>query len=271
MSFKENQGIKYFQFDSFKDLPIFHAVMTRHGGFSKPPFDSLNTGGTVGDDPLDVLKNHQKIFETLGYDYSSRFDVWQVHGTDIICTDSPRPPDSHHVKADGILTDQHNVTLFMRFADCVPILIFDPEKTVIGLVHAGWQGTVHRVVQAAVEKMICCYDSKPRSLVVGIGPAICADCYEVGQEVYHSFESTFGAEANQFFYARQNRLHLDLSKANSKILKDIGVEKIENANICTACHPDDWYSHREQKGITGRFGVIMSLDLSREKELENNR
>lgn len=265
MGFKENQGIKYYQFDSFQDLPIFHAVMTRHGGFSKPPYDSLNTGGTVGDDPLNVLKNHQKIFDVLGYDYCSRFDVWQVHGTEIICTDKPRHLDSPHEKADGILTDQHHVTLFMRFADCVPILFFDPDNTVIGIVHAGWQGTVQRVVQAAVEKMIVTYGSNPKSLFVGIGPAICSDCYEVGEDVYHSFKAAFGDETDQFFYTNQSRLHLDLGKANSKILMDIGVERIENANICTACHPDDWYSHRRQKGNTGRFGVIMSLDSPGEK------
>lgn len=261
MSFTENQGIKYFQFECFKSLPFFHAILTRRGGFSKPPYDSLNTGGTVGDDPDNVLKNHQKIFDVLGYDYSSRFDVWQVHGTEIICTDSPRPQGSPHKKADGILTDQHNVTLFMRFADCVPILIFDPDNIVLGLVHAGWQGTVNRVVQAAVEKMMFTYGSTPKSLLVGIGPSICADCYEVGQEVYDSFTAAFGDEGDQFFFTNQDRLHLDLCQANSKILRDIGVEQIAKANICTACHPDEWYSHRGQKGKTGRFGVIMSLDL----------
>ena len=123
MGFVDKNGLRYFQFDIFQGQPFFHAVLTRHGGVSRPPYDSLNTGGTVGDDPQAVLRNHEIIYRTLGYDYDSRFDVWQVHGTKIMCADSPRPPDTPHPKADGILTDKPEVTLFMRFGDCVPILL----------------------------------------------------------------------------------------------------------------------------------------------------
>ncbi len=262
MSFIEKEGLRYFQFDIFKNQPFFHAVLTRKGGFSKPPYDSLNTGGTVGDDPQAVLKNHQRIYEVLGYDYLSRFDVWQVHGTDVICADMPRSPQTPHLKADCILTDQHNLTLFMRFADCVPILLFDPKKVVIGIVHAGWQGTAHRIVQVAVEKMIRYYGSQPETLLAGIGPAICKNCYEVGHEVYHSFSSNYGCGFEKFFRNRHGKLYLNLHEANIEVLKKAGVTQIENADICTACHPEDWYSHRRQQGKTGRFGVLMSLDLS---------
>ena len=261
MGFKEKQGLRYFQFEIFKKQSLFHAVLTRQGGFSKPPYDSLNTGGTVGDDPQAVLKNHQRIYEVFEYDYFSRFDVWQVHGTDIICADTPRSPQTPHAKADGILTNQHNLTLFMRFADCVPILLFDPEKKVIGIVHAGWQGTGHRIVQIAVEKMSCFYGCQPETLLAGIGPAICQDCYEVGRDVYDTFSSNFGDGAEKYFKHRRSNLYLDLCGANKEILKQAGVTQIESADICTACHPEDWYSHRGQHGKTGRFGVLMSLDL----------
>ena len=260
MGFKEKQGIRYFQFDIFREQPFFHALLTRHGGYSSSPFDSLNTGGTVGDNPLDVLKNHQKIFQVFSFDYRSRFDVWQVHGTNIICTESPRSPGTPHEKADGILTNKHNVTLFMRFADCVPVLIYDPQNHVIGIIHAGWQGTVHRIVKAAVEKMANCYHSVPDSLVVGIGPAICVDCYEVGNDVFRAFRKNFGDDAARFFRTNQGKRHLDLCAANIDILRRAGVKKIENANICTSCQPEDWYSHRGQNGRTGRYGVLMSLN-----------
>ncbi len=269
MGFKEDQGIKYYQFDIFRDQPFFHALLTRHGGYSSSPFDSLNTGGTVGDNPQDVLKNHQKIFEVFGFDYYSRFDVWQVHGTKIICADSPRVPETPHEKADGILTNMQNVTLFMRFADCVPILIYDPENQVIGIVHAGWQGTAHRIVQAAVEKMVNCYQSLPGSLIVGIGPSICMDCYEVGDDVYRVFHENFGEDADRFFRTALGKRHLDLCAVNFEILRDAGVNKIENANICNSCHPVDWYSHRGQNGRTGRYGVIMSLNQPKEDRREN--
>ena len=259
MGFVEKQGLRYFQFELFKDQPIFHAVLTRRGGFSKPPFDSLNTGGTVGDDKQDVLANHQRIYDVLGFDFYSRFDVWQVHETRVICADAPREPGTLHTKADGILTDKTALTLFMRFADCVPILLYDPDKKVIGIVHAGWQGTYKQIARVAVEKMAACYGSEPAEILVGIGPSICQDCYEVGPEVYDGFEQSFGEAAKKYFTWQGGKRHLDLWSANRDILAAAGVGQIETAGICTACHLEDWYSHRAENGKTGRFGVLMSF------------
>ena len=152
MPFVETNGLRYFQFDLFKNQNFFHAVLTRRGGLSADPFSSLNTGGTVGDDPQAVLANHEKIYQTFGYNYYSRFDVWQVHGTEILCADAPRSPETPHPKADGIMTDKEDITLFMRFADCVPILLMDPVHRVIGIIHAGWQGTASQIARVAVEK-----------------------------------------------------------------------------------------------------------------------
>ncbi len=181
MGFLESNGLRYYQFDIFKGHPLFHAVITRQGGFSKGPYASLNTGGTVGDDPADVLANHHKIYETFGYPFDSRFDVWQVHGNEVLCTDAPREASVPHAKADGILTTNPAVTLFMRFADCVPILLYDPVKQVIGIAHAGWQGTFKKVAKEAVDKMTACYGSLPKDILAGIGPSICQQCYEVGK------------------------------------------------------------------------------------------
>ncbi len=259
MGFVEEDGLRYYQFDIFKDQPLFHAVLTRRGGFSRPPFDSLNTGGTVGDDPKAVLRNHQLIYRKLGFDFFSRFDVWQVHDTHILCTDAPRHLDTPHAKADGILTDNPKVTLFMRFADCVPILLMDPINKAIGIVHAGWQGTYKRIARIAVGKMVSRYGSQPKNILAGIGPSICQDCYEVGMNVLKKFKSSIGDEAQQYFKKRGNKLYLDLWKANQKALENAGVAHIETAGICTACHLEDWYSHRAEDGRTGRFGVLMSI------------
>ena len=260
MKFDERNGLRYYQFDLFRGYPLFHAVLTRRGGFSKEPFASLNTGGTVRDDPDDVLANHRMIYETFGYPFDSRFDVWQVHGKEVICTDAPRGSDTPHSKADGILTDNPTVTLFMRFADCVPILLYDPAHQVIGIAHAGWQGTYKQVARATVEKMTANYDSQPEDILAGIGPSICQSCYEVGQGPLDAFKEAFGeSQAMRYFQERDGRLHLDLWKANQDILRSAGVTKVEVAGICTAEHLDDWYSHRAEDGKTGRFAVLMAL------------
>lgn len=259
MGFVQKSSLRYYQFDLFKDQPFFHAILTRRGGVSQPPFDSLNTGGTVGDNPQDVLENHRLIYDALGFDFQSRFDVWQVHGARILCADAPRPQDMPHPKADGILTDKTGITLFMRFADCVPILLYDPEHKVIGVVHAGWQGTVKKIAKAAVEKMTDCYNTKPGSLLAGIGPSICQSCYEVGAKVRQAFLSSFGKEGERYFKEEDGHYYLDLWRSNRDLLNEAGVHQIEVAGICTACHLEDWYSHRAENGKTGRFAVLMSL------------
>jgi YfiH family protein len=259
MGFVEREGLRYYQFESLLDQPIFHAVLTRQGGFSQSPFNSLNTGGTVGDDPKLVRLNHEKIFHVFGLDYFSRLDVWQVHGTEIVCGESPRAENEPHEKADGILTNKPEITLFMRFADCVPILLWDPVKRVIGLIHAGWQGSSQKITQRAVEKMQKCYQSSPADIFAAIGPSICQNCYEVGQEVFRAFEMQFGRNVENFFVNVSGRMYLDLWQANAHVLQEAGVHKIEIAELCTACHLDDWYSHRAENGITGRFGVVLKI------------
>jgi len=260
MPFIEKDGLRFYQFRIFEGFPIFHAVLTRQGGYSLSPFDSLNFGGTVGDDPKAVLKNHQKIYQILNFDFSSRFDVWQVHGTDIVCADSPRDLNTDHQKADGILTNKPNITLFMRFADCVPILLADPVKMVIGIVHAGWQGTSMMVSQKAIEQLSKCYGSDPGDILAGIGPSICQSCYPVGKEVYEAFAANFGEVVDGFFKKENNQFYLDLWEANRFTLEMAGVSKIEVSGLCTACHLDDWFSHRKEDRRTGRFGVLMSLE-----------
>jgi hypothetical protein len=191
-------------------------------------------------------------------------DVWQVHSRQVVCVQSPRPLDQPHIKADAILTDRSDVTLFMRFADCVPILFHDPRRGVVGLAHAGWQGTVNGIAAAAVEEMQSKYQSNPPDIVAAIGPSICANHYEVGPEVVEQVQQVFGVDSKRILTPcngeyNQTRAHLDLWGANRLILEKVGVGQIEQANICTACHPEEWYSHRAEKGKTGRFGVLIGL------------
>ena len=256
MPFASQNGLRFYQFDS---LGVKHAVFTRHGGLSPEPWKSLNLGGTVGDEVERVRGNRFLCFEALGCRPDSIFDVWQVHSADVVCADAPRRMDEPYQKADIILTDNPSVTLFMRFADCVPILLHDPVKRVIGLAHAGWLGTVRDVAGVTVYKMSEQYGTRPADVIACIGPSIGPDHYEVGEDVIAQVERTFNADASLMLPRHGSRTHFDLWKANQYLLERAGVRQIELASLCTACHTDDWFSHRAEKGKTGRFGALISL------------
>ena len=259
MPFFETSGIRYWAFDSLLAHGVKHGFITRRGGVSRSPWASLNVGGTTGDDENHVRQNHQRIFNAFERPMNSMFDVWQVHGKDVVTTQKARPAGTEHEKADGILTNNHAVTLFMRFADCVPILLVDPLTPAIGIVHAGWKGTYLHIAQRAVEKMTACFGSKPGTLYAGIGPSICRECYQVGREVLDAFSTHFGDDRERYIDYHHGKHYLDLWLANRDILYKAGVKHIENAGLCTACHLDDWYSHRAENGKTGRFAVLMRI------------
>lgn len=258
MPFCFNNGIRYYSFDIFPRA-VVQGVLTRQGGVSPAPWTSLNVGGTVGDEPERVHENRKRSFEALGRDLSSLFDVWQVHSADMVFAEAPRPPEAEHAKADIIFTDRPAVTLYMRFADCVPILLHDPKKRVVGIAHAGWVGTVRGTSKAAIRAMSEHYGSRPEDIQAAIGPSIGADHYEVGLDAIAKVEESFGPAAAQLVEVRDGKTYLDLWKANRLQLEGAGVQHIEVAGLCTACHLDDWYSHRAEKGKTGRFGALIAL------------
>ena len=258
MSFAHNNGIRYYTFDIFP-REVTHAVFTRQGGVSPEPWASLNVGGTVGDDATRVRENRYRSFAALGRRIDSLFDVWQVHSAEAVIADAPRDPNLPLIQADAIFTDKPEVTLYMRFADCVPIMLYDLKKGVIGLAHAGWLGTVRGMTTAAVTKMRTHYGSKPENILAAIGPSIGVDHYEVGADVIAKVQESFGSDAERLIETRDGKTHLDLWSANFIQLQKSGVEKIEVAGLCTACHLDDWFSHRAEKGKTGRFGAMIAL------------
>lgn len=261
MPFIQKDSIRYYQFESFDDRQITHALYTRHGGLSPQPWASLNVGASamVLDDHQRVRNNRILAFKALNRDPDSMYDVWQVHSADVICAAAPRPREQPHAQADAILTDNPDVTLFMRFADCVPILLHDPVQGVIGIAHAGWRGTVKKIASITVETMTREYGSKPETLLAGIGPSICADHYQVGGEVVAEVDKSFGDRAKDLLSNRHGAVKFDLWQANRLLLEEAGVRHVEVSGICTACHVNDWFSHRAEKGQTGRFGVLMGL------------
>ncbi len=263
MTFKENAAQRWYQFPIFKDVPgLVQGIFTRQGGVSPEPWSSLNMATSVGDLREHVIENRRRITHALGLEPAGIYDVWQVHGTQVIHADQPRGLDTPHKKADAIITDRSGVAILMLFADCVPILLYDPIRRVIGMAHAGWQGTVKRVAAEAIHAMKTAHGSNPKDLLAGIGPSICAQHYQVGMDVIGQVEQAFGHNPEVLTARIGEKAQLDLWQANRQILIDCGLpeDHIEVAGVCTAEHPQDWYSHRGEQGKTGRFAAVLALN-----------
>jgi YfiH family protein len=159
---------------------------------------------------------------------------------------------------DALVTDEPDVPLLMRFGDCVPILLFDSVRRVVGIAHAGWRGLVAGIVGKTVRTMsdrLCC---DPASVWAGIGPAIGPCCYEIGTDVVGDVETACPPGAKIVRHSNR-RIYLDLPAAVRAQLRAAGVERIEDSGLCTACRVDEFFSHRAERGRTGRFGVIVAL------------
>jgi YfiH family protein len=259
MPFKQAGMIRYYRSDLLESEGVFHAVITRQGGVSPFPWHYLNLAESVGDKRCRVIENRELIFRAFNIQRESVYDVWQVHGDNVICTDTPRPGESPHQKADAILTNRKNIALLMLFADCVPILLYDPVNKVVGIAHAGWKGTVLEVGGKTIAQMTKCYSSDPENILAVIGPSIGPDHYSVGSEVIYEVQKAFGPAASQFLEQSNGAVKFNLWECNRWILNKAGVQSIEISHICTACHTEDWFSHRAEHGKTGRFGVVLGL------------
>ncbi len=258
MPFRQAGPIRFFEFETLSNAGLIQAVFTRQGGLSPEPWASLNVGGTVGDDRSRVDSNLERCFSAVGREAASCHDVWQSHSSTVVFADSPRAGQDR-VRADILISGNPKVTLFMRFADCVPIFLFDPVARAIGLVHAGWLGTVRKVAGEAVKAMIGRYGSRPADILAAIGPSICREHYPVGPEVVEQVRQAFGDAADEHLHRSNGATQFDLWSANRNLLQSEGVESIEVCGICTAAHPEDWYSHRGERGRTGRFGALFAL------------
>lgn len=258
-----HNGLVYYTFDGWPSLT--HGIFTRKGGVSGAPFASLNVGGTVDDDPAAVLRNHELMYGALTLDRRRACTVWLAHSTEtVVINDAAAEVMAERgwvARADGMVTDQPGRPLTMRYADCTPILFYDPVRGVIGIAHAGWQGTVRGAGVSVVRAMQKTYGCHPVDIQAGIGPSIGPERYQVGEEVVAEVRRHFG-ESSSALIARDSTdgtAYLDLWAANALDLRRAGVEQIEIAGICTAENTDEFYSHRAENGRTGRFGVVLAL------------
>ena len=256
---REFGTVRYFQFDSLASHGVTHGIFLRVGGVSPSYYSSLNVGGSVGDNPENVRENIKRSFDAINRPVQSKYDVFQVHGNNVVSTQNPRIDNTPLIESDGILTDSEDVTLFMRFADCVPILLYDPRHHVVGLGHAGWQGTSLGVATNLIDSLHYNYGSQPGEIIAGIGPSIGPSKYEVGIDVARQIENKFGTNAPEVLIHKKGKIFLDLWTANKILLMSAGVRNIEVSGICTASNTGDWFSHRAENGLTGRFGGAIAL------------
>ena len=259
------------KFSSFPEDVVTHAVSTRQGGVSKPPFDSLNLALHVGDEPAAVLSNRKKFMRSLGFNVSDIVTPNQVHGDKIFRVDEnyrgcgcENYADSIG-ETDALITDTPDLPLMLCFADCVPIFFVDVENRAIGLAHGGWKGTLKKIAAKTLLKMGDEFGTRAEDCLIGIAPSIGPCCYEVGGAVIDKCKEAFPKNFGELLIARDGKIFLDLWRANVLQLLEVGVpeENIDVAGECTCCENGWYFSYRAaQKNSldrTGRIAAVIAL------------
>jgi YfiH family protein len=255
---QDANGLVTYYFESPAVDGVIHTVFTRLGGVSRGPFATLNVGNGVGDDEAAVAENHARIYAHMDLTADRVASAHQVHGNRVAVVAAS---DAGRVipGTDGLVTHVPGVGLLLRFADCQPILLYDPTHHALGLIHAGWRGIALGIARRAVEVMQDAFGSQPGELIAGLGPAIGPCCYIVGQNVAAAMGYALPNWRRVMKPQDEARWHFDLPAANAQQLAAAGVRELEQANLCTACHSHEFFSHRADNGQTGRFAVMAYL------------
>ncbi|HWJ46782.1 MAG TPA: peptidoglycan editing factor PgeF [Candidatus Udaeobacter sp.] len=275
---------------------LIHGFSTRSGGVSRVyGTRSLNLGFTQHDSRAAVERNRAAFLTSIGAITRQRKggkSLWplitlrQVHSDIIRLIESvPDSKNEEPLTGDGMITAIPGLLLAIQTADCLPVIIVDTRRHAVGVFHAGWRGTVKRIVEKGIGEMVRCLGSRPRDMKAAIGPGIQGCCYEVGDEVRSKFESQFNYAASLFREVKESdpvrekypllfltarapghgelppKIFLDLVEANRQQLIAAGVPKkgIEGSPLCTNCHPDLLFSYRAEKGKTGRMMGVAGI------------
>ena len=260
-------GVHYLSFPLLKSSNLVcHGFSTRIGGVSQGKYSSMNFTFTRGDNPEHVMENYRRMAKVLGVDKERMVLSYQTHTVNIKKVTEEDAgkgivKDRDYQDIDGLITDVPGITLVTFYADCVPIYILDPIHKAIGLSHSGWRGTVRRMGRVTLNAMKEAYGTNPSDVLCCIGPSICKECFEVGEEVILEFEQTFGEPYwNDLFYRKENgKYQLNLWKANEIILREEGVTQIQVTDICTRCNPNYLFSHRIMGNERGNLAAFLCL------------
>lgn len=241
-----------------------HAFSTRLGGISRGPFESLNLGNpseqSIQDSTENISENYRRLQKAIGCESRRRYLSHQVHGSCVVDTRTSTVTDTIHGgieigQADALSSDDPETLVSVRVADCVPVLLADRITGQVAAVHAGWRGVIAGVVLEALKRF-----NRPSNVLAAIGPSISIDAFEVGIEVFRSFESVFGRNTPGRPSPRgPDYAHLDLRQCLILQMLDVGVpdKQIDLTDRCTFTHAREFFSHRRDNGLTGRMAAII--------------
>jgi polyphenol oxidase len=230
--------------------PYTVVFSTRAGGVSEGPYESLNLGIFTGDDPERVVENRRRLADAAVIDPERTRMAWQQHGTEVrrAWPEGILTPGTQHEPCDGWWSDEPGQGMMLVTADCLPVAIArqNGERPALAVLHVGWRGLLEGIVENGVAAL------RGGELTAAIGPGIGPCCYEVGPDVAEPYEAAFGAEV-----LTDGRL--DLWRAAELALRRAGVADVERTDLCTYCRPELFFSHRRDRGTTGRQGVIATV------------
>ena len=259
-------GLWYGTFTHFDKLGIKHGMSSRLGGTSAHPFTSLNLGLHTGDDDKKVIANRQLFCQGVGVVPGDIVTAEQSHTDRIVVVTKEHigkgaKKYSEAIRTtDALITNVSAIPLMLFFADCVPVLFFDPVQKVIGIAHAGWKGTMDAIAQKTILSMQTHFGTNPEQCLVGIAPSIGPCCYEVDDGVVSRLKEKF-EYWEELVHPHGYKWYLDLWQANRLQLQQIGVQEknIVISQVCTACNKDVFFSYRAEDGCTGRMGAVIVL------------
>ncbi len=251
-------GVVYYTSPVLDRAGVRHAFSTRVGGVSARPFDTLNLGNPAGcavpDAGENVAENFRRLAAAIGAASLRRREVRQVHGAAVVVVgDGAVDPAA---EGDALVTVAAGELLAVRVADCCPVLVATSDGRAVAAVHAGWRGAVGGVVGAAVRAVCDAAGAGPGELVAAVGPCIGPAAFEVGTEVVEAFDAALGRGV--VTTRTGGKGHVDLAEACRRQLAAAGVERVDVAGLCTAENAAEFFSHRRDRGVTGRMAAVIA-------------
>ena len=263
---REHEGVRALVCRALENDGFSNAFSTRLGGVSPIPEGSLNLAGFNEDEAENIYENRRRFLKLFAGDWTLT-GCWQIHSAQVRIVHNheeaePKPGvlgDEQY--CDALISDTPKILLAVKTADCVPILIGDPNTRAFAAVHAGWRGTSTSIVVRAIEELQNQYGTRPKDLRAAIGPAANVCCYEVGLDVISVFKERFPAANKLLIPTREGHARLDLQQANRDQLISAGVsnERIHAAPFCTMDRNDLFFSYRQEKKAHGRVGRLMAV------------
>lgn len=257
---RERGGVKVLVCRALEENGFTNGFSTRLGGVSPFPEKDLNLAGFDEDPAENIHENRRRFLGVFDGEYTLA-TAWQVHGNDVKMVASMDDAANSEDRFDALVSDLPDVLIGVKTADCVPILVGDPQTVAFATIHAGWRGTVRSIAAKVVERMQIEYGSDPKKLLCAIGPAATGKNYEIGQDVMDAFEQNFSTSGKYFTPTREGHALIDLHLANKDQLLNAGVheDNIYTAPFCTMERTDLFFSYRVEKKVYGKTGRLMSV------------